>query len=1031
MGKDFDTNDAIQVANQVEVPRVKIKGTSDTTTGNYAFWVGDENAKAKIRPYSEKASSVNTTDMERARFATNQRYGIEYIDSKNQLLSSITGFESELSKLSSTDSISVLNSVKASGADEIEKFLNRNIHSLTTHSGSLLTNTMTGGLKTDLSQLLRNATSTAFTPPNGLPAYADGAQSSFVKYPTSPSGFAMPAAPTWEQLISFYQDAESEGTIREIQKQTPQQHGVFPVITRFRLDMIALFEHSDSPTTIGDRFYLCLAPVIVLSNPYNTSLQISANTLYANFLIEDRNKAENTGLFLASDWIKNYKLNGSSKAVLIESFAPSSPGRTTGYPFGESDIPNLLENGNLTKFTDSNGRNYSGFNFKFPATTLAPGEVKAFGIANDDDLYTGENSLEEGAFDINPKVVRLLNADSNGDELRTSTEWAAADDSDEKKSFYVSGALEDITYGEQGALQLNSDISSQTDPKRAAPFNLTIGLSSRSNANLTDDDFYQLAQGIESTNPNANMLYVSSTAAGRNHRPTLDDGIYNFTAMAGRAIQFDVALGAAFEYADNDKTTAEQESNSVYYGYLINNRWLQSTNPFAPHIQLSAGDDANSPNQLYGSVVSFLPWAETGNLNMHTPEVNMSSDGNNAYWGTGVSLSDGVSTVTAIDLPNSNIDILSLAHLQHFRISDYSHSSLFGIASGKAPLRIGALDQLVAASLSPNALSGSLHPIDTSYLVNDALWDQFYFSGLQTDLSNSDLQKYDSVPLNGNYRFVKEPELFRTNDSQLSASEFVIDGGFNINSTKVEAWKALLAGANQLNFDPTSGGATGSLQSPISRFVYPKAGSGNSKDEQINGFRELSDNELQKLAQAIVAEVKERGPFLSLSDFVNRRLQTTDRNQGLYGAIESAIRKSGINSKLVGQEYLISDTPSNFTPPNNYITEVFNGNLLEGIAQWVQQADILQRIAPLISARSDTFKIRAYGEVVDPINGNIVSALCEAVVQRQYDYINTDDPVNAANYVFDKSTEKYLEIPLDSLNEMFGRKYEIVNFKWL
>ena len=39
-----------------------------------------------------------------------------------------------------------------------------------------------------------------------------------------------------------------------------------------------------------------------------------------------------------------------------------------------------------------------------------------------------------------------------------------------------------------------------------------------------------------------------------------------------------------------------------------------------------------------------------------------------------------------------------------------------------------------------------------------------------------------------------------------------------------------------------------------------------------NEFRKLSDLEIAKLAKSIVKQVKIRGPFLSMSDFVNRRL---------------------------------------------------------------------------------------------------------------------------------------------------------------
>ena len=51
---------------------------------------------------------------------------------------------------------------------------------------------------------------------------------------------------------------------------------------------------------------------------------------------------------------------------------------------------------------------------------------------------------------------------------------------------------------------------------------------------------------------------------------------------------------------------------------------------------------------------------------------------------------------------------------------------------------------------------------------------------------------------------------------------------------------------------------------------------------------ELTRDELEALASGIVREVKRRGPFLSLAEFVNRRLgQESDLT--LKGAVQAAI----------------------------------------------------------------------------------------------------------------------------------------------
>jgi hypothetical protein len=86
-----------------------------------------------------------------------------------------------------------------------------------------------------------------------------------------------------------------------------------------------------------------------------------------------------------------------------------------------------------------------------------------------------------------------------------------------------------------------------------------------------------------------------------------------------------------------------------------------------------------------------------------------------------------------------------------------------------------------------------------------------------------------------------------------------------------------------------------SAGSPIPRFLTPLKGGTGSVNKPFGSVRLLSDDEIKELAQYIVAEVKLRGPFLSMSDFLNRRLIVTSgdsQNLGLYGALQAAIEKS-------------------------------------------------------------------------------------------------------------------------------------------
>jgi hypothetical protein len=91
-----------------------------------------------------------------------------------------------------------------------------------------------------------------------------------------------------------------------------------------------------------------------------------------------------------------------------------------------------------------------------------------------------------------------------------------------------------------------------------------------------------------------------------------------------------------------------------------------------------------------------------------------------------------------------------------------------------------------------------------------------------------------------------------------------------------------------------------------------------------------------------------------------------------------------------------------------------------GIPGWLTQADILQVLGPLISVRSDTFKIRSYGEALDPTTGKVIArAWCEAVVQRLPEY------VDSSNLPTDRDTA------LNPINRVFGRRFELVTMRWL
>ncbi len=90
---------------------------------------------------------------------------------------------------------------------------------------------------------------------------------------------------------------------------------------------------------------------------------------------------------------------------------------------------------------------------------------------------------------------------------------------------------------------------------------------------------------------------------------------------------------------------------------------------------------------------------------------------------------------------------------------------------------------------------------------------------------------------------------------------------------------------------------------------------------------------------------------------------------------------------------------------------------------YITQADLLTAIGPFLSVRSDTFVIRAYGDVTNPLTGDTVQAKawCEALVQRVPEYV---DPVNPP--WMSPSDPLLAEV-----NNRMGRRFEIIAFRWL
>jgi hypothetical protein len=408
-------------------------------------------------------------------------------------------------------------------------------------------------------------------------------------------------------------------------------------------------------------------------------------------------------------------------------------------------------------------------------------------------------------------------------------------------------------------------------------------------------------------------------------------------------------------------------------------------------------------------------------------------------------------------------------------VQSVAQLSHFDLAASPFP---GAVDQTVGSSFAhplvkPEELQTG-RAVDHAWLANFRLWDSWYASTYTNQRpvwpSTADLKSViDGFAANTrplpNPRFTpwtggrspgeisgllagspSEPK----NDAFLkSAATQLLNGSFNVNSTSKAAWMAVLAGLDRETITSLVFNGTAVTLAPdgltttgpyLTRRRMPaesSAAANVANPERYafwNGGCELTRDELEALASGIVREVKRRGPFLSLSEFVNRRLDQ-ESDFTLKGAIQAAIDDApGIGDLNVNSQGSrkarfaelskdISETePPGFSYPYQ---KAAHGQTATGATGALDQLAVLNQIGATISARSDTFRIRAYGDATDA-NGKVQArAWCEAVVQRVPEYVV--DRAQNGNDPWDSPASSTLQ----PVNRDFGRRFVIRSYRWI
>jgi type II secretory pathway pseudopilin PulG len=433
---------------------------------------------------------------------------------------------------------------------------------------------------------------------------------------------------------------------------------------------------------------------------------------------------------------------------------------------------------------------------------------------------------------------------------------------------------------------------------------------------------------------------------------------------------------------------------------------------------------------------------------------------------------EGLPSYVLFDVPRSDIGVLSLGQLQHAKLSEFIWHPSYIVGQslvdprlggdreglgleGTSPrldttskLETGGFDK-AAIGWSSDSQRSTDHDewarfgraifqnyseedqlvYDISYEVNHTLWDDFFLStGTKEDKGKFLGNPVDAPLPNGRHVLVPGiggvVSVDSLTDFHRSASQLMVDGAFNVNSTSVEAWKAIL-------------GATRKLSDSGEEAIFPRVlnapgrhwDSSQFADEPAawSGVRALDDDELARLAEEIVFQVKLRGPFLSLSDFVNRRL--TNDETGRMGPLQAAIESAGLNERFKAGTFFADLTLRNDAslPDYDHPDNIADASRLEqtlkpdskawGATTYLTQGDLLQVLGPMLAPRSDTFVVRAYGDAVDG-NGVVQArAWCEAIVQRRPEPVSPDDSGLNSKHVGTEAD--------------FGRRFEVTSFRWL
>lgn len=531
-------------------------------------------------------------------------------------------------------------------------------------------------------------------------------------------------------------------------------------------------------------------------------------------------------------------------------------------------------------------------------------------------------------------------------------------------------------------------------------------------------------------------------------------------------------------------------SSPVFWGSQMTNptKALRQYHPYQFEIKQRRPSDFTQLDIISGDVVGQI---------VTNQETGASSEDGGAYFG--YRDEDMVSTIVASELPLH--PPFSIAGFAGARLTPgwYDESKLTTNSTlvGKRAKRLAYQSGVPAVGVGnsfadPMIKSDTIHYNyseqeadladfwDHALMANDALWDSWFTSSMSNRpsslggsridarevvtnfVANSFSNSNDVNKMLPNRRF----KLNRSNETESTivsdltgdkgwekaARYLIMDGAFNVNSTSLPAWVAILNGLKErqiLYADKDSGepkllnGSGSDQEVYFTRFAVASAEDtrygktllrledGTDKYRwsdlrRIKAATGASDSsDIRELAKQIIVQVKKRGPFLNMSEFINRRL-TSSQELGTKGALQAAIDAARLNQEFeTGSMVLDAFAQYNFP-------DASAGSAQTAAPGYLIQSDILAPLGNTLTVRDDTFTVRAYGMVTNPSGTRIEArAWCEAVVQRTVDYVDPTNTPETPAIKVNPATGDMTDSQLSNLNKAFGRKFKVISFRWL